>query len=140
MYFFLCVRVFLALSSSPNLILLILNVIPVSFLPEQLSLLIRPVNGSALVGDKTYVIDCQITGVPPATSISWHKQYTNDENQHPIIPSSKYTVTAHSNTPVLTISDIAETDEGDYFCSATNLAGTVTSTRSRLIVKEGKSI
>lgn len=95
-----------------------------------------PADGSAIYGDASYIIQCTITGTTP-TSWSWSKRPVAGGVVSPISAGGKYLIANSANAPHLTINNVVEDDEQDYFCQATNAAGTVTSSRARLIVNGG---
>ena len=104
-----------------------------------LSITISPPSGTAIVGDSSYQIQCQITGTT-ASSWSWTKTPINGGSAQLITQGNKYYIQSSPINPSLTISNIVEADEGDYSCHATNIAGSASSSNSRLIVSGGKLI
>ncbi|XP_052061298.1 hemicentin-1-like isoform X3 [Mytilus californianus] len=101
---------------------------------QQLTISVTPSDGTAIYGDSSYTIQCSITGTPQATSWSWSRRPTGGGSLTPLSAGSKYTIVNSATAPHLTINNIVEDDEQDYFCGATNVAGSQTSTRARLIV------
>ena len=74
-------------------------------------------------------------------SWSWTKKTINDGSTQQInTQGSKYSIQNSPNNPFLTINNIVETDEAEYACQATNVAGSASSSNSRLIVNGGKLI
>ncbi|XP_076112265.1 hemicentin-1-like isoform X5 [Mytilus galloprovincialis] len=101
---------------------------------QQLSVTVSPSDGTAVYGDSSYTIQCSITGTPQATSWTWTRRPTAGGSETTISGGTKYTIVNSATAPHLTINSIVEADEQDYFCAATNVAGTQTSTRARLTV------
>ena len=110
------------------------------YFTEPLALTISPSSGTATYGDASYTIQCQITGTT-ALSWSWTKKTINGGSTQQInTQGSKYSIQNTPNNPFLTINNIVETDEAEYACQATNVAGSASSSNSRLIVNGGKLI
>ncbi|XP_052061300.1 hemicentin-1-like isoform X5 [Mytilus californianus] len=101
---------------------------------QQLSIAVSPSDGTAVYGTASYTIQCTITGTPQATSWTWSRRPTGGGSLTPLSAGSKYTIVNSATAPHLTINNIVEDDEQDYFCGATNVAGSQTSTRARLTV------
>ena len=109
------------------------------YFTESLSITISPPSGTAIVGDSSYQIQCQISGTT-ASSWSWTKTPINGDSAQQITQGSKYSIQNSPTNPFLTINNIVEADEADYACQATNVAGSASSSNSRLIVNGGKLI
>ncbi|VDI77482.1 Hypothetical predicted protein, partial [Mytilus galloprovincialis] len=107
-------------------------------LKEQLTISVSPSDGTAIYGDSSYTIQCSITGTSQATSWSWVRMTIAGGTETPISTGSKYSIVNSATAPHLTINNVVEDDEQDYYCRATNVAGTQTSTRARLIVNGGE--
>ncbi|XP_076112262.1 hemicentin-1-like isoform X2 [Mytilus galloprovincialis] len=104
---------------------------------QQLTISVSPSDGTAIYGDSSYTIQCSITGTPQATSWSWVRMPISGGGETPISAGTKYSIVNSATAPHLTINNVVEDDEQDYYCRATNVAGTQTSTRARLIVNGG---
>ena len=111
--------------------------INLKYIPEQLTISVNPPDGTAIIGDATYTIQCTITGTPQATAWSWSRRPILGGTLETISQGTKYNIANSASNPSLTINNIVEDDEKDYFCQATNLAGFATSTRARLTVNGG---
>lgn len=110
-----------------------------TFIAEQLTITVSPADGTAVYGDSSYTIQCTITGVPAATGYSWYRRPINSNaDLSQISHGTKYSIVSSFSAPHLTINNIVEEDEQDYFCRATNIAGTQLSTRARLVVNGGQ--
>ena len=79
-------------------------------------------------------LECNVTAQPTFYAITW-KRILSDGSTTIIDPSgsSKYT-NGDPVTPSLTISDLSQSDEGNYYCEATNVVGTGTSSSTYLDV------
>ncbi|XP_063411503.1 peroxidasin homolog [Mytilus trossulus] len=106
----------------------------------QISLKVKPLDGTAVYGDVSYTIECTITGTQ-ATTWSWSKSSITSTSGNTAVLSSrsKYSIVIYPNATDLTIYNIVEEDEQDYFCQATINIGTGLKfqTKSRLIVNGG---
>ncbi|XP_052079229.1 hemicentin-1-like isoform X2 [Mytilus californianus] len=102
----------------------------------QISIKVNPLDGTAVYGDASYTIQCTITGTQ-ATAWSWSKSSITGGTTTTISTGSKYSIAMYPNATNLTINNIVEEDEQDYFCQATIGIGLKFQTRSRLIVNGG---
>jgi hypothetical protein len=93
---------------------------------------------SALLGSNSVTIDCTVTGNPAATSVSWTKTQGSQTTNLNIANNSGKYQGATVNTPSLTILNIAQSDEANYVCSATNIVGTASSQTAFLDVTGSK--
>ncbi|CAC5422035.1 unnamed protein product [Mytilus coruscus] len=121
----------------------VLNLILIHAIPKvqtqnggQISLLVNPLDGTSVYGDASYNIQCTITGTH-ATSWSWSKSSITGGTTTTISTGSKYSIAMYPNATHLTINNIVEEDEQDYFCQATIGIGLKFQTQSRLIVNGG---
>ncbi|XP_063441331.1 hemicentin-1-like isoform X2 [Mytilus trossulus] len=88
---------------------------------------------SAVLGSNSVTIGCTVTGQPSASSVSWTKNSGGQTTNINIGNSGKYQG-GSINNPSLTIFNIAQNDEANYVCSATNIAGTSSSQNAFLDV------
>ncbi|XP_071150174.1 peroxidasin homolog [Mytilus edulis] len=95
-------------------------------------------DGTAVYGDVSYTIECTITGTQ-ATAWSWSKSSitSTSGNTATISSGSKYSIEIYPNATDLTIYNIVEEDEQEFFCQATIGGGLKFQTTSRLIVNGG---
>ncbi|XP_076088231.1 neural cell adhesion molecule 2-like isoform X1 [Mytilus galloprovincialis] len=108
---------------------------------DQVSIRVDPLNGTAIYGDLHYSISCFITGSSAKFSF-WSKSSINGDTttSTKLLLGNKYTVFISFNGAVtLTITNIVEEDEQDYFCNANIGIGLTLQTPSRLIVNGGLS-
>ncbi|XP_076088984.1 uncharacterized protein LOC143059378 [Mytilus galloprovincialis] len=82
----------------------------------QISLKVNPLDGTAVHGDVSYTIECTITGTQ-AKAWSWSKSSITGSATTTISSGSKYSIVIYPNATDLTIHNIVEEDEQDYFCS-----------------------
>ena len=100
---------------------------------------VSPADGTAVYGEASYTIQCSITGTPQATAWSWSRRTISGGNLETLSHGTKYSIANSATNPTLTINNIVEDDEKDYFCQASNVLGTqYTSSRARLIVNGGQ--
>jgi hypothetical protein len=95
------------------------------FSTAVLSINISPPSALVIQGTNQQIV-CTVTGTPPAQYISWTRNGVSI-----VISSSEYTGGNTAN-PSLTINNFQSNDAGNYVCSATNAAGTSTSSVSSL--------
>lgn len=109
-------------------------------LVEPLSITVSPADSTRVYGTASYEIDCIISGSPEATSWSWSSRPIDGavDTAVNIVAGSKYSIASSRTRPKLTIFNIVEADEKDYYCHATNVVGEQISSRARLIVSGGK--
>jgi len=93
---------------------------------------------SAVLGTNSVTITCTVSGTPSANSVAWTKiQGGQTTNVNIANSNGKYQGGAVNN-PSLTILNIAQSDEANYVCSATNIAGTSSSQQAFLDVTGSK--
>ncbi|CAG2198470.1 TTN [Mytilus edulis] len=109
---------------------------PQKHLAGQISLKVKPLDGTAVYGDVSYTIECTITGTQ-ATAWSWSKSSITGSTTTTIYSGSKYSIVIYPNATNLTINSIIEEDEQEYFCQATIGVGLQFQTISRLVVNGG---
>ncbi|XP_071149589.1 synaptogenesis protein syg-2-like [Mytilus edulis] len=102
----------------------------------QISLKVKPLDGTAVYGDVSYTIECTITGTQ-ATAWSWSKQSNTGGTTTTIFSGTKYSIDIYPNATDLTINSVIEEDEQEYFCQATIGVGLQFQTISRLVVNGG---
>ena len=84
-------------------------------------------------------LQCTVFATPSATSVQWNKISSNGLASPINIASNSNKYSGGSvNTPSLTILNAADSDEAYYTCSATNAAGTGTSSQTYLDVLGSK--
>ncbi|XP_076077316.1 hemicentin-1-like [Mytilus galloprovincialis] len=88
-------------------------------------------------GTSAIVIQCTVSSSPVATSVGWRRVSLIDSTTEYIYASNsngKYHITDSMINPHLTINNIVFSDENNYVCFATNLAGTGHSNNGKLNV------
>ena len=93
---------------------------------------------SAILGTNSVTITCFISGNPSATSVSWNKNLNGVQTDLDIANSNGKYQGGSVNNPSLTILNVAQSDEANYVCSATNLVGTSSSQTAFLDVTGSK--
>lgn len=84
-------------------------------------------------------LECQIKSDPPHNSVQWQRVLEGVPQNLDVSNSIKY-VGGTSNTPSLTIQNVADSDEGNYICTATNAMGTGSSSQTNVDVTGSKCI
>lgn len=103
-----------------------------------LSVTIPQPSYSAILGSPSVRIECIVSGIPSATSIEWTKNSGGQiSNLNVASINGKYQGGTLGN-PSLTIMNIAQSDEANYVCKATNIAGTASSQQAFLDVTGSK--
>ncbi|VDI02517.1 hemicentin, partial [Mytilus galloprovincialis] len=82
--------------------------------------------------EQTVTLVCTISADPNATSVRWYK-VINDVQSSLFITVGKYN-TPTVSSPNLIINTAAQSDEGFYVCTSTNIVGTGTSSKTYLTV------
>lgn len=85
----------------------------------------------------TATLGCTVVANPTQTSVSWQKIQNGVPSN--VVVSGRYQG-GTTSSPSLIISNVADTDEGFYVCSATNSVGTGQSSQTYLDVQGSKYI
>ena len=93
---------------------------------------------SSILGSNGVTIGCVISGTPSANSVAWTKIQGGQTTNVNIANSNGKYQGGSVNNPSLTILNIAQSDEANYICSATNIAGTSSSQQAYLDVTGSK--
>jgi hypothetical protein len=93
---------------------------------------------SSILGSNGVTIGCVISGTPSANSVAWTKIQGGQTTNVNIANSNGKYQGGSVNNPSLTILNIAQSDEANYICSATNIAGTSSSQQAFLDVTGSK--
>ncbi|KAK3107564.1 hypothetical protein FSP39_017383 [Pinctada imbricata] len=111
--------------SSPDIFLDVLGSVPSVFIP---------VTSYTGIHGNQVTLACTITSQPPAYSVKW-KRILSGGGTTTLDPSgsSKYS-NGNPVIPSLTITDLDQSDEGNYFCEAANVVGTGVSSTTFLDV------
>ncbi|XP_052058072.1 hemicentin-1-like isoform X3 [Mytilus californianus] len=80
-------------------------------------------NQYAIIVGGSVTLGCSVSGNPAVTSVQWTRE-VNGQNQNVVISGSNRYSGGTVNSPSLVISNVANSDEGYYKCSATNIVGT----------------
>lgn len=78
-------------------------------------------------------LQCNVTSVSTLTQVTWRK-YINGSPNVLVVSGSAHYSGGNTFTPSLTIHTLSFSDSGNYDCSATNIAGTSTSSQMTLNV------
>ena len=87
---------------------------------------------------QSVTIQCTVTANPSHQSVQWQKIINGVANNLDT-SSNRYTGST-TGTPSLTISNVGNSDEGYYICTATNVVGTGQSSQTYLDVTGSKLI
>lgn len=90
---------------------------------------------SVIVGN-TVTLGCEVSATPRENNVYWRK-IVNGSPQEIDLNNSKYSGSTVGQ-PSLTIRNAANSDEGNYICYATNIAGTGSSSQTFLDVEGSK--
>ncbi|VDI76863.1 hemicentin [Mytilus galloprovincialis] len=80
-------------------------------------------NQYAIIVGGSVTLGCSVSGNPAVTSVQWTRE-VNGQNQNIVISGNNRYSGGTVNSPSLVISNVANSDEGYYRCSATNIVGT----------------
>ncbi|XP_063428595.1 hemicentin-1-like isoform X18 [Mytilus trossulus] len=80
-------------------------------------------NQYAIIVGGSVTLGCSVSGNPAVTSVQWTRE-VNGQNQNIVISGNNRYSGGSVNSPSLVISNVANSDEGYYRCSATNIVGT----------------
>ena len=109
-------------------------VFPISGLPV---VTVQSNSYSVLLGQTASLV-CTISANPSATSVLWYK-VINGVQSSLSTTAGKYN-TPTVNSPNLIINTAAQSDDGYYVCTATNIVGTGSSSQTYLTVTGSKCI
>ena len=99
----------------------------VTYTSDLLTVTIQSTSFNAVIGSNSQTLGCTITGTPQATSVTWTKTVGGQTTDIDVASNSgKYSGSTVSS-PSLIIQSIAQSDEGNYVCTATNVVGTSSS-------------
>jgi hypothetical protein len=106
--------------------------------PGLLSVSIPQPSYSAILGSPSVRIECIVNGIPSATSIEWTKNSGGQTTNLNVASNNGKYQGGNLGNPSLTIMNIVQSDEANYVCKATNIAGTASSQQAFLDVTGSK--